>query len=114
MVNGATLARCRQSLVTPIDWKRDSAGLHLYVWEHGRQSLVTPIDWKQVLGVLKSGISPPRRQSLVTPIDWKPTRLAKPILRYKRRQSLVTPIDWKLPKTRGLWSSLGSGVANPW
>ena len=39
---------CRQSLVTPIDWKHC---LELATWlapRIGRQSLVTPIDWKPV------------------------------------------------------------------
>ena len=36
----------------------------------GRQSLVTPIDWKRRISN-RSFLSVDRRQSLVTPIDWK-------------------------------------------
>ena len=37
----------RQSLVTPIDWKRQQTTLHRHMRNGGRQSLVTPIDWKK-------------------------------------------------------------------
>ncbi len=40
-----------------------------------RQSLVTPIDWKRV-GAVPAAVSIACRQSLVTPIDWK---LAAPL-----------------------------------
>ena len=42
----------RQSLVTPIDWKRETVSAHRVTCEtQGRQSLVTPIDWKP--GIVK-------------------------------------------------------------
>ncbi len=62
---------CRQSLVTPIDWKLDGMNICLVLWYFRRQSLVTPIDWK------RNPCRQPKkqywqcRQSLVTPIDWK-------------------------------------------
>ena len=64
----------------------------------GRQSLVTPIDWKRGQGDHVGHVDLERRQSLVTPIDWKPSRAAKhvPASQQSRRQSLVTRIDWKL------------------
>ncbi len=37
---------CRQSLVTPIDWKRVNIARCAEARYEGRQSLVTPIDWK--------------------------------------------------------------------
>ncbi len=37
----------------------------------GRQSLVTPIDWKRSQKLCSGGSGVNRRQSLVTPIDWK-------------------------------------------
>ncbi len=38
----------------------------------GRQSLVTPIDWKRIESGPRRSFLAGSRQSLVTPIDWKP------------------------------------------
>ena len=77
----------RQSLVTPIDWKRSQPGRRIRLYPLGLQSLVTPIDWKHH--------------------DERPTN--NPVL---GRQSLVTPIDWKL-KMLGALEGGTVRVANP-
>ncbi len=78
-----------------------------------RQSLVTPIDWKHQRVTLRSSLGLVSRQSLVTPIDWKP--VARDVLdhsHHARRQSLVTPIDWKHFTVE--YIIFGKKVANPW
>ena len=46
MIAPAGIFVSRQSLVTPIDWKRAFAGRLKVLIDQGRQSLVAPIDWK--------------------------------------------------------------------
>ena len=121
----STVRTSRQSLVTPIDWKRE-LGFVIIRTGGGHHSLVTPIDWKPV-GLLSSFELPAAgHHSLVTPIDWK--RFAKLSSKFNvimvanpwwrlligNRSAdkfscvggtptspiLVTPIDWK-PRNMG-------------
>ena len=39
---------CRQSLVTPIDWKLVRLQAASVSWIESRKSLVAPIDWKHI------------------------------------------------------------------
>ena len=58
--------------MTPIDWKPGGIGRLLAAFVKSRQSLVTPIDWKRVgPHPLLCDLGNLGRQSLVTPIDWK-------------------------------------------
>ena len=99
--------------MTPIDWKQNDEVKNSENKSVGRQSLVTPIDWKRQKQELDR-CSVNRRQSLVTPIDWKHQPRPPASSNFAAcRQSLVTPIDWKPIELDG-GVEHGIAVANPW